>query len=295
MVRGFDKRFYFVMLVALVVVGLVYGSNPAVMGHSGEELKLTGDVVMTDNFCRKVTGNDCGGLSGVVLEKAILDEEEGSFSVMGHSGDDLMLNVDTSVDDAFCKKVTGNDCGGIEFCNSSLPSLNSEDGSLSVGHAGGEISLTGDSVISNEFCRKVTGVDCGEVRCAIGCGDYAHGEVVETGVDQVVEAMTSYSYRQDRTWLAKPYGRTYFKRLYKKMCKNGVIEKNYENWKVDHCMLTGKGSYHEAKECEGTDIAPGVYGEFGLCASHGYGFVWGTCESIDTSPKNPDAAVEIPD
>jgi hypothetical protein len=400
MVRGFDRRFYFVMLVALVVVGLVYGSGSDVVGHSGEELGLSGDVIVTDGFCRKVTGVGCGELSGVVLEKAILDGDGGLFSVMGHSGDDLMLNVDTSVDDGFCRKVTGVGCGAVRGCGEVDDVVNSYSGTVSeyaweyyeisfesgvvemtidlfdltddvdlyvrkgslptrsigdydcksagsgkrsescdisfdapmivyigiygydggdynlkatssislsgnaddvvfdnkVGHGGGEISLTGGSVVSNEFCRKVTGVGCGEVRCFVGCGDYSHGEVVGTGVDQVDEGMTSYSYSQENTRATKPYGVTYFERPYKKACKDGVIKKEYiENWKVDHCMLSGRGSYHEPNTCSGTNIAPGVYGRFGICASHGYGFIWGTCELEDTAPKDTSTAVEIPD
>lgn len=42
-----------------------YGSSsPDVIGHSGGEIKLSGDTIIDDTFCNKVTGVACGSASG---------------------------------------------------------------------------------------------------------------------------------------------------------------------------------------------------------------------------------------
>ena len=51
------------LLIVLVGVGFVYGfgtGNPAVFGHSGGEIMLDGDTVMTNDFCMNMMGHGCG-------------------------------------------------------------------------------------------------------------------------------------------------------------------------------------------------------------------------------------------
>jgi hypothetical protein len=54
--------FWIGLIVVLFAVGFSYaygGFEPDAMGHSGGEIELTGDTVVSNDFCKKVTGEDC--------------------------------------------------------------------------------------------------------------------------------------------------------------------------------------------------------------------------------------------
>ncbi len=51
------------LIIVLMFVGLGYaygGNNPPTMGHSGSEIELSGNTVVDNAFCQKITGNNCG-------------------------------------------------------------------------------------------------------------------------------------------------------------------------------------------------------------------------------------------
>ena len=79
----------------------------------------------------------------------------GNPAVFGHSAGEI------SVDDAFCKKITGHGCGFDADTNAASIC---EDNKYLKGDGtcvAGKNVLDGNTMVTDDFCKKITGHGCG--------------------------------------------------------------------------------------------------------------------------------------